>query len=453
MPRFAARVIDKLSETLYHAAGGTSEYYSPKFVGLCTEYHSNGRLWMQHELEDFFQEGLLQHYIGKVSGINLNKTAAYLDDPDSFLEHIYDQEHGLNTTDSDTAREAPWDVSTMIGEHFGDDTEKKKRFVDTVLKLVNKIKTIPILLKKGGDFQRLKQFNEAYQKEIDANIAAGNPSLNQGLNRQVNQNNAEMNRLQLEIYNWVEYFYADLKEFIHSDRFDWVALESNVDKLPIKQNIYPDRAIISQEISTAAATPLASAPAAAAPTLPTASQQKQQTAENFITPFQQDLRAGKFEQALLILSPLTLKQQFSIIDQVKRNEPTLKALAHQAQKTLIQRSLDNIGKQSGSSPVLQSIVKRLKAMSFNATAKQEAVLIALYERSSPKEQWEDNIRRDLHDAGSPLYKALNIKRYGLQSFFASFGLPSGTAGSLRQLQQEFEQPQQSPSSDGKPKRH
>jgi hypothetical protein len=220
-----------LTEKIRVATQGTGPFYSIAFRDHCHEYHATGASWSQTQLERFFQDGLLQHYIGEISGINLGRESFYRRNPSEFYDNIYHKNPAW----------IPVELQSRILE------KDDKRFVKVVIQLILKIKTLPILMKKGGDFQRLKQFNEVYGKKIDANAATGNFLDNVSLMKKALINDKEMDALQYEIYNWVNHFYVEVHNFICSEQFDWVDLERNVDKFKPLVNLYPEREVISQE--------------------------------------------------------------------------------------------------------------------------------------------------------------------------------------------------------------
>lgn len=231
-----------LTDKIRVATLGAGPFYSSAFRDHCREYHATGASWSQARLERFFQDGLLQHYIGEISGINLGREFFYHHSPSEFYDTIYDKNPDW----------IPEELQSRIQE------KDNKRFVKVVLQLILKIKTLPILMKKGGDFQRLKQVNEFNQQIIDANAAVGNFLDNVSLMKEALINDKEMDALQYEIYNWVNYFYVEVHNFICSDQFDWVDLESNVDKFKPLVNLYPEREVISQEAEIIPTTSLVS---------------------------------------------------------------------------------------------------------------------------------------------------------------------------------------------------
>ncbi|MDP1602611.1 MAG: hypothetical protein Q8M03_05045 [Legionella sp.] len=212
-----------LNDEIRAATQGKSRYYSNNFILLSDEYHQNGYLWESKKLEKFFQEGLLQYYIGKFTGVNLSRFDYYLAHPNIFIDSIKEQ--------------------NLVGVDIPCD---KRDVIEILFTLLNRIKAIPLLSKKGGYFQRLKQLNEQYVKDIRKNNLEHNSSLNDRLGDKMQQNDREIENLQFEIYNWVNHSCAEIRYFLQTYDFNLEEIKNNLPEFKLNTDLFPDREELSQ---------------------------------------------------------------------------------------------------------------------------------------------------------------------------------------------------------------
>jgi hypothetical protein len=289
---------DKIRAAGHQTADGSMCFYSNYFFQHVGEYHRTGENWSQQQLTQFFSEGLLQYYIGDISGVNLNP-------------EVYSEDFGRGLwVDLEGKNRDSWNLPL---ERQGSEVVK------LCLSLFQKIKEIPLLLKKGADFQLLKRHEELInqkmtgfafvlregelaeilqilkredlmaltgrfkdkiidQKEYDLLMASlpqqNNAELDEllsamlrshfepqsiinehteGLEPLLLKYNDELDKLQFEIYNWVNHSFFEIVSFMKDFKFDRGALESYEDQLrnaisrfKLNPEVFPDRSCLVQ---------------------------------------------------------------------------------------------------------------------------------------------------------------------------------------------------------------
>lgn len=115
------------------------------------------------------------------------------------------------------------------------------------------------------------------------------------------------------------------------------------------------------------------------------------------------------------------------LDILKEPAEFIPAIAIYRQR-LITEALDRL---SSGSPIEQAIAQQLQAMQFNADAKREAIIIALYQiKRDHRGDADPAIIAALANSESPLYHAFNKRRYACAGLF---GGARDQTGSLRKI--------------------
>jgi len=202
---FIAPPLVPLTDDIRTATQGQSPYYGKKFKQASFEYHAYGRKWPDERLETFFADGLLQYYVAEIAGFDFRYNDCDLfNHSERDLANIY-AEQMFNKVSKCFNITIPCEVQNK--QHVKND------WIKTISLLFAKIKKIPLLLKKGGEFQRLKVKNEKLRKTLCDQFILDRDSLS----KEIYDNDKKMDDLQFEIYNWINYFYHEVKFFIEKN--------------------------------------------------------------------------------------------------------------------------------------------------------------------------------------------------------------------------------------------
>jgi hypothetical protein len=220
----------RLDSVSRDAMGGGSPLYSQAFAEASKTYHGNGRNWEQDKLEKFFSDGLLQYYVGMVSGFDFD-----CQQPSSMpdTKHLNVRINLFPPTGErpTSPRVGIWNTFLFATLCLGPSMNKEKTdtittqispWIPVVSEIFSKIKSIPFLLKIGAEFQRLKQHNEHLQ--YAQNVNSRKPYSD------VFENEREMEMLQTAIVWWVHDYVRQLKKFISDNNYNLEDVKSKLNE-------------------------------------------------------------------------------------------------------------------------------------------------------------------------------------------------------------------------------
>ncbi|OGT38703.1 MAG: hypothetical protein A3F11_03690 [Gammaproteobacteria bacterium RIFCSPHIGHO2_12_FULL_37_14] len=247
-----------LTDEIRAAELGAHFFYSNEFKRACNDYHTNGMNWEINKLKHFFSEGLLQFYVGTLMDFDFNYNysqfeVAHLQAADELNKHKEIQFENKfkklttqieNNGEQDDKNEnriteikekyekkyqkfsitmfRQYDAEKLLKlfNHFSispKNDEEKLTWGKVLTTLVSKIKEIPDLLQLGADFQLIKLHNEELNSAF-RNYQTGKENLfSYQLSKMTDEllvNDKELDDIQFKIYNWVNYFDAEVKYFL-----------------------------------------------------------------------------------------------------------------------------------------------------------------------------------------------------------------------------------------------
>lgn len=182
------------------AAFGMDTSYSKRFAQMTKEYHINGRFWSNSQLEIMFREGLLQYYIKRTGG---------------FCFETYKNQNEIS---------GPPRITVLPFHNSKLTTQQISEINSVMFQLFSKLKELPILLKLGADFQRIKQELEC-REELKTNSI-------------ICQKDQELENIQTYIYSWVCGFSEEARIFIDMQQCRGKDTEEKIAYLNQKVNAF-----------------------------------------------------------------------------------------------------------------------------------------------------------------------------------------------------------------------
>ncbi len=191
-----------LNEELVGATSGRSGFHSQTFRNQVDGYHRRGDTWTDKAFQLFFAEGLLQHYVAIITKFDFQYNPQNLLNPLKLyhyeIEYIYCLYESFRI-----------DEKFDVDDH--DSIKKATQWLELIGDLFNKLKKVPQLLDVGGRYQKIKVLNE---KLLNAIYEEQNVEAKQSLEKNIYQNDREMDSLQKHILFHVIEFGYQVKEFL-----------------------------------------------------------------------------------------------------------------------------------------------------------------------------------------------------------------------------------------------
>ena len=206
-----------LADEIRHATAGHSGYHSLWFIEQCPSYHVNGRNWPKSELDRFFKEGLLRHYMGIVSTYH--------------ADYAYENVETLIQTGR--FRNYDYDLLTQLFSHLGlsetiginrpiiEWVQDDKPWFSVITTLFDRVMQLDKLLSLGGEYQKIKQEIEVLNKRLQASPNRDQDSASlRLLQNELLAKDAELEKKQWIIYNWVRFASFEIREFLKENKYD-----------------------------------------------------------------------------------------------------------------------------------------------------------------------------------------------------------------------------------------
>ena len=206
-----------LTDEIRHATAGHSGYHSLWFLEQCPSYHVTGRNWPKSELDRFFKEGLLRHYMGIVSTYH--------------ADYAYENVEALIQTGR--FRSYDYDLLTQLFSHLGlsetiginrpiiEWVQEAKPWFSVITTLFDRVMQLDKLLSLGGDYQKIKQEIEALNQRLLASANRGqDPASLRYLQDELVAKDAELEKKQWVIYNWVRFACFEMSVFLKENHYD-----------------------------------------------------------------------------------------------------------------------------------------------------------------------------------------------------------------------------------------
>lgn len=199
-----------LNEKTRTATTGGSSYHSfLKFRPSCPDYHRNGFQWSTDKLEQFFSDGLLQHYAATVSPFD--------------FEYNYQQRYEETDVKLFKYEIRKFQrIFNFLGINTHISHEEKHHWLREVIEpLFAEIKSLKLLLKCGAVFQLLKQLGEQHNSLREKLCGGSIKEQRLSIDRQ-------LETIQCFIYNWTRFFCKEVQLFVQAHKSDLNLLKDNV---------------------------------------------------------------------------------------------------------------------------------------------------------------------------------------------------------------------------------